>query len=57
LLADHAPGVGSNRDICHALMFDTPRITPTEIDSRRSGQVQRETRHEQIIVSRHGALN
>src|SRR4029453_11490140 len=32
-------------------------IAPTEIDSRRSGEVQGEPRDEQIIVSLHGALH
>jgi len=38
-------------------MFDAPWIAPADIDTRRCGHIQCETRHEQVIVGRHGALD
>jgi hypothetical protein len=32
-------------------------IAPGDIDTRRCGQIHCETRHEQVIVGRHGALD
>jgi len=57
LLTNHAACVGSNGDVNHSLTFYTLWIAPAEIDSRRCSHVQREPRHEQIIVCAHSALH
>jgi hypothetical protein len=38
-------------------MFDAPSIAPADIDTRRCRQIHCETRHEHVIVGRHGALD
>jgi hypothetical protein len=38
-------------------MFDAARIAPAEINTRRGRQIHRKTRHEHVIVGRHGTLD
>src|SRR3989442_1933537 len=57
MLADDAARLAANGDVRHSLMFDATWIAPAQIDTRRCGQIHRETRHEEVIVGRHGALD
>jgi hypothetical protein len=57
LLTDHAPRLASNGNVRHAVSLDPLSIAEPEVHAFRTAQIRRETRHEQVIVRRDGALD
>ena len=46
-----------NRDVGHSVLLGAAQIAPAEIDTPGCGQICRQARHQQIVVSRDRALD